>query len=630
MSRITELVREIKVQAHNYYSGNQQISDVEFDSLVYELYNLDPDNEILYSVGYGFYEDDHESYPHLRPLVGLPKEKVTVTHPLNSTETDKVATSKLDGGSVELIYSKGKLVTALTRGNGLSGRKVLDKLCYAQGVPIELKGNLSNYSGNIIGEYVLSEEDSLVLGVSDYSRNIPNGFLGRKEVKYEESSLFAFIAYRITLLDSESISKEVLDNLGNYKFILDLLGDGGFISSKYLVLDKQKEVKYEDAYDSLRLIDNKNYLSDGIVTCDNLIELDKDKNFIKLNYTNSLAYKTITETSYTKVKSIEWRLTRTQKLVPTLTVDPVELSGATISKVLAHNYKYISDNNIGVNTEIEIVRSGEVIPYILDVRRDTGEDFSAPDKCPSCNSELSLSGVDLVCTNPNCNNKSYEMLYRWITTFASVKGLGPKGVNQIISSSEANSVSDLYSSKVVGNLSKYAKMSYDKLLSNTKINITDLFYALNVKSLGYSSITKLLKENKITKNDLTSNSLVTKIENSRLTESAKNDLILAIESANFKELFNYIEVLDNEIDDKSDKISENDTRLKVCITGSLNNLTKAEFYKEYENLVVESDIKNCDYLIANSGKKSSKLLKAEKLGKCIVSEVEFLGIINRA
>lgn len=627
--KITYLEDEIRTQAYNYYSGNQQISDNEFDNLVQELSLLDPDNKVLNSVGFGFFEDDsYETYPHFAEFTGLPKSKVTddFLFKIDQGDYNLIITPKLDGGSVELIYQNGKLVRALTRGNGKVGRDVTDKLRLSQGVPSELpEGWMEKYTGNIVGEYVLSEEDRIELGLEESNRNIPNGFLARKEFDASEAKHFSFVAYRVSAVDFDNEDYfPICDMMDYHRTVLLMLNDHGFLVPDFLPIESSKEVyKYSDLYNKLRVINGKTYMIDGLVVNRDYLDWRNDHKVHYLIYADSMAYKTITDTATTKVTGINWRLTRTSKLVPTLKFEPVYLSGATISNVLAHNYQYVKDNNIGLNTEIEIVRSGEVIPYILDVNPQSGNDYEAPTHCPCCGEELFVEGVDLVCLNEFCCNKSYEDLYRWISVVAPVKGLGSRGISQIIEVTNSSSIIDLYSDYAKSqkdDLHKFARISFDILQSKPRISVTDFLYALNLQGVGYTTISKFVKDKLITSNKIKDGSVIKELESFKINDKIRNNVISKLNKVLSNELLDTVELIDNLVHEPED----NSDKLKVCITGSLSEMTKSEFYTKYSDKVVESDVKNCDYLISNSDKMSSKMTKAQKLGKSIITEADFI------
>lgn len=627
--RITELEKEIKAQAYNYYSGNQQISDAEFDNLTEELALLDPENSVLNSLGYGFFEDDiYDTYPHFAEFVGLPKSKVndSFLFRVDQGGDTLTITPKLDGGSVELIYQDGKLVRALTRGNGKVGRDVTDKLKLAQGVPTELpEGWMEKYTGNVVGEYVLSEEDRLILGLEDSNRNIPNGFLARKEFDTEEAKHFSFVAYRISAVDFDNEDYfPICDMMDYHCTILLMLKDHGFLVPQFKQVESNSKIYvYHDLYDELRVICGKTYMIDGLVANRDFLDWRNSNKVHYIIYPNSMAYKTITDTAVTKVKGINWRLTRTSKLIPTLSIEPVYLSGATISNVLAHNYQYIKDNNIGIDTEIEIVRSGEVIPYILDVNSNSGNNYDAPTNCPCCGEGLVVRGVDLVCINESCSSKSYEDLYRWISIVAPVKGLGNSGIAQIIETTNSFNIIDLYSDYALEQkeeLHKFARISFDILQSKPKIRVTDFLYALNLQGIGYTTISKFIKEKEITSHKIKDFSVIKEFENFKVNDKIKNKVTSKLN----KVLSNYLLDKVTLVDDLVSESIESNDKIKVCITGSLSDMTKSEFYNKYSDKVVESDVKNCDYLISNSDKMSSKMTKAQKLGKTVITESEFV------
>lgn len=608
--RVKYLENEIRTQAYNYYNGNQQITDEEFDKLVDELRELAPYNPVLDSTGWGA-SFDHSAIEHLTRLHGLPKKKVNSSNSLGLDHV--IITPKLDGGSVELIYYKGDLVRAITRGNGITGRDVTSKLRHAQGVPNKLS---VAYTGNVVGEYCLSEEDIKELGLDDNQRNIPNGFLNRKDFSIDEAKHFSFIAYRITAIGLFDETPKTRVGVLNY---LRYIGDFIVVPAVYLKDELSKP--FSQLIEELKHIDGKTYLLDGLVADDRSItSTDNSEGMYNyISYNDSKAYKAITETTVTEVVDIDWNLTRTGRLVPTLVLNPVQLSGATISRVTANNASYIFKNNIVKGTSIKVVRSGEVIPYILEVYSSKDVIVDNPTKCPCCNSDLEFNGTDLKCANQDCNGKSYNKLSRCITTLADVKGLGKSGINSIIELSGANELSDLFTTEDISdNLNKYARLSYSILRDKPDATPTQLFYSANVIGMGYSSIYEFVTNNGIIKDDFyDKGKLCDKIENSNLSNQKKHELLKAVPEV--LSIVPYLNLVNETVTDE-----DNSYKINVCITGSLNSCKKSEFYDKYKSQIAESSVKDCDFLIANSDKGSSKYKKALELGKVIITEEEFI------
>lgn len=614
MDRLTELENLIIKNAENYYNGQDCISDDQFDSLIEELRAIDPQNKILHSVGWGYDVSKFSGVKckHLNYLSGIAnKPRVDKESLLPS---GSIKTPKLDGGSVELQYYRGVLLKGLTRGDGTYGLDCTSKLKYI--VPNTLP---VPYTGNIVGEYVISSQDLEGFSDSISQRNIPNGFLGRDWASEEDCKRFSFIAYKVGMSTSHKFTSRV----GVLEFIRSL----GFLTVDYLV----GSIHYREAIDRLKVIGGKTYLLDGIVSSSEKIIQTEDGIII---YPDELAYKTITGTATPLVKRIDWNLTRTGRMIPTVVTEQITLSGANINRFLAHNAEYVKTQGIDVGARLEVTRSGEVIPYILDIVEPV--DPHLPTYCPACQSELEWSGVHLVCNNPDCSGQNYSRIYQWIKMLASVDNLGSMLIGALVEALEIDNIPDLYKNHDLSVLESYEGVGHSKIQVvrnmfaelNSDHSLEAYLMAMNLTGLGHRSAKKICSGTNI----------YDEIKESYYSDEFENQL-LNLKGVNYPTkialLKNWGRMLDlltlvkitPQISEESTELTE-DNRIKVCITGKLDSMTKSKFYQAHSDSIVESSVKECDYLISNSDSGSDKYKTAIKLGKRIVTESEFLRIIQ--
>lgn len=617
---VNDLVLKITTEAQNYYSGNQMISDSEFDSLVSELRSTDPDNPILTTVGWGYdiNKINQTKSNHLSSFTGLSKIKTTKDK-LFRKSNEWVITAKMDGGSVELQYLNGHLMKALTRGNGLVGIECSNKLMYSQGVPIDLN---ENYTGNIVGEYVLSQEDALGY-TEDNQRNIPNGFLGRISADPDECSKYSFIAYRISYSSSHKFSthREVLDKLASWNFIV------------VHEFTEEDDHSFLETLNDLSRINDKTYLLDGIVVNNNKLLEDNHHYY----YPESVAYKIMTETATVKVTNVDWNFTRTGKYVPTVEFDPVHLSGADIQRASGFNYKYIKDYKMDVGSVLEITRSGEVIPYIYRVLKPSTK-MTNPTKCKYCNETLVLSGKDLVCPNPDCTGKKENELWHFISVVGSVDNMGGTLLGNIIKAFNFTTIESIYQNdidySVLESMDGIGQSKIDTVkkcinkIRNESQCLEVYLVGLSIKGLGYSSAKKLadlprFKEALLNESTPSAN-IINSIQSLGQVSYTSKRYVLD----NWNELHELIQYF-NISDNKSVSSTPSTTDLiKVCITGKLQFGTKKKFYTEYKDSIVESDISDCKYLVCNEDKNSNKLKYAKDKGISIITEDQLVNMIT--
>lgn len=607
------LISSILENTNNYYNGKTCVPDEVFDKWIEELRAIDPTNPILTSVGWGYDVTtcNLQEYPHLNYLTGIAnKPRVAKTEILPS---GKVKTPKMDGGSAELQYVDGKLMRALTRGNGEVGLDCTSKMIHAQGVIVDLG---IKYTGNVVGEFVISDEDLPSFTESTSQRNVPNGLLSRNYASPEDCSKFSFIAYKVGKSTTHQFKSRIE--------ILDFLKNLGFLAVSYIM----GAIPYQEAIDRLRLIGGKHYLLDGIV-CDSTEIIMQPSGVI--TYVDEVAYKTVNETAHVKVKRIDWNLTRTGKLVPTVVTESVLLSGANVSRALGHHAKNILESGIDAGATIEIVRSGEVIPYIYGV--DSPVEVKLPQVCPECGAPLTWSGVNLVCRNPECSGQNYSNLYHWISNLADTDNLGGSLISAFIEFYDISEIPDFYKDydlEVMSNMDgigsakiKVLKQALDNL--KKPHSIENYLIALNIPGLSWESARKIVDGTSIRAEiaeSYFSDEFEMQIRYLKGVNQPTKDNLLK-NWGKIVDTYQYMNIEEPQAEDSS----EDDNRIKVCITGKLEFGTKSKFYQKYSDKIVEADVKSCDYLIANADKGSSKYKTAEKLGKTIITEEDFIQTI---
>lgn len=607
------LISSILENTNNYYNGKTCVPDEVFDKWIEELRAIDPTNPILTSVGWGYDVTtcNLQEYPHLNYLAGIAnKPRVAKTEILPS---GKVKTPKMDGGSAELQYVDGKLMRALTRGNGEVGLDCTSKMIHAQGVIVDLG---IKYTGNVVGEFVISDEDLPSFTESTSQRNVPNGLLSRNYASPEDCSKFSFIAYKVGKSTTHQFKSRIE--------ILDFLKNLGFLAVSYIM----GAIPYQEAIDRLRLIGGKHYLLDGIV-CDSTEIIMQPSGVI--TYVDEVAYKTVNETAHVKVKRIDWNLTRTGKLVPTVVTESVLLSGANVSRALGHHAKNILESGIDAGATIEIVRSGEVIPYIYGV--DSPVEVKLPQVCPECGAPLTWSGVNLVCRNPECSGQNYSNLYHWISNLANTDNLGGSLISAFIEFYDISEIPDFYKDydlEVISNMDgigsakiKVLKQALDNL--KKPHSIENYLIALNIPGLSWESARKIVDGTSIRAEiaeSYFSDEFEMQIRYLKGVNQPTKDNLLK-KWGKIVDTYQYMNIEEPQAEDSS----EDDNRIKVCITGKLEFGTKSKFYQKYSDKIVEADVKSCDYLIANADKGSSKYKTAEKLGKTIITEEDFIQTI---
>lgn len=353
---VEELETQIAYYSSKYYEGDPQITDEQFDSLVDKLRAVKPNSEVL-KTGWGF-EVVGDKVKHKYSHIGsLDKTKSYNEIPERFKNRMVYISPKLDGLSAVAYYKNGVLVKGVTRGNGEYGKDITDKLVRILGKTI----SDTKFTGAIRGELIISNDNWDLLKQKYVNiiapRNFVAGIINRNDID-DDIVYVDLVVYKIVGQENNPIMKtrdDILKWLSlNFKKVVP--------DYYYPILNEPSWLAFHnDTYEQFKKL---GYGLDGLV----LTSPDVLYNSATLGYMyDEVAFKFKAESTIVTVTDIEWNLTRTQKLVPVICFDKCYISDAEIQRATGFNAKYIYENKICVGTQVEICRSGEVIPYILGV-----------------------------------------------------------------------------------------------------------------------------------------------------------------------------------------------------------------------------------------------------------------------
>ena len=625
MSRIHELEAEILKHKALYYQGRPEISDHEYDKLEEKLKKLDPKNPVLLVVGTTTSASD--KIKHDKKMLSL--EKTYVVDDLVSWmgSEEILSTMKLDGISCSLIYQDGELSLAKTRGDGTFGENITKKVMWISNVP---KFITSKNKVEIRGELFCDEESFFKLSkeMTDIGlekptsqRNIVAGLMGRKD-NLELCRYIKFMAF-------DYISDEKI-KLEEDKF--NLLKKHEFLLPDYEVHTSKKSL--EEVIERARVfMAEGEYQIDGLVFTYNKMSLHEELGETSHHPRYKLAFKFQGESKTTTLKEITWSVSRNGILTPVGEVEPVELSGAMISRVTLHNYGMVSANNLKSGDVIEIIRSGEVIPKFLSVVTPSKEAFVIPDRCPSCDSKVETVDIRLFCRNENCPGKNKEIILNFIQKIG-IEDLSGKRLEELINAKLVKTIPDLYrleasdlmkldkvkdklSNKLIESIQKTKTVDLITFLSALGITGGAFNKCEKVVRAGFDSIVKIknLSLEQLMKVESFAEKSATEFLNS-LRE--KHDLVDELVDLGFE--FTVEETRETEITGK-----------KICITGALSEKRPVieDKIREGGGIVVSSVSKNTDILVTNeTDPSSSKFKKALELKIKIITEAELLKLLQ--
>jgi DNA ligase (NAD+) len=622
--RIKELAVKINQARHDYYNGQSKVSDKVYDAWIDELASLDPKNLAVIGIG-SEPVSNWDKYTHLVPMGSLNKaqtqEEFRAWCGKYLTVQDRMLlTLKLDGLSVSLIYENGALVKAATRGSGTTGELITANVARMRGVPLRLKQKIN---ATIRGEILLSKENHAKY-FSDYSntRNAASGVSRRYDG--EGSDKLTVIVYQLTTDDLD---------LKTHEEMFTALQQLDFIVPTFYVLTIPEEVIVirNDYEDGLR--DKYQFDLDGLVV--HVDDLQKHEQYGSLHSKPyaSIAYKFDSVAREGHIGDIIVQCGNSGRLTPVVVFNPkVHLMGAEIEKASLHNFANIEELGVGIGATVLVCRSNDVIPFVEEVVVAPKKVFTAPTHCPVCNSLVVERGEYVQCPNTaTCPAQVLGRLLNWIKEL-NVLEWGESLLQKLIDSGKVSTIADLYKLTVadIATLDrmgdKSAQKCYDILHANKEIPLEIFLGALSIPMIGQSTIKAIMdagcdtltKFGQLGANEFAQVPGVGPTKSESLAQGLKDNQQLILD------------LLTNGVKIKK-KIIGKLTNKSLCFTG-----TMAHKRAELEQMVVEaggtvksSVGKGLTYLVINdTASTSSKAQAARKLGTSLISEDEFLSMIE--
>lgn len=494
--KIQELADAVMYHKRLYYAGRPEISDAAFDRLEAELRELAPDHPALAFVGTDLIATTRK-VTHRQPMLSL--QKVYSEEDLWSWVKDYAVVGmwKIDGASMSLVYEKGRLVLAKTRGNGREGEDVTDKVRWISDIPsrlsqpwdVEVRGELycSEHQFALLVEQMLARN----LERPTSPRNIVAGLLGRKS-QFDLARHFNFLAFDL-LPDAEDL--QVADEMAK----LEWLGKQGFNLPGPQLLKGQDAVKRFLQQVQLDVAESEIGLDGAVFVYDDLA-LHKQLGYTAHHPRFKMSFKWQGQTAISTIQSIQWATSRLGIVTPVAVIEPVALSGATITNITLHNAEHVKAYNLKVGDQIEIVRSGEVIPKFLEVKVPGPGSYQFPKECPSCGTLLEFDEVRLRCPNvEGCQAQKLAVILNWIVV-AGIDDLSEKRLENLVRSGLVKSAPDLYRLTVETLMTqpltneKMAKKLYENIQKTRSLPAARFFTGLGISGAGVTTWEKLLAE----------------------------------------------------------------------------------------------------------------------------------------
>ncbi len=653
--RMDELINIINDASIKYYvDDNPSITDQEYDDYYNELLkleekypNLKRSDSPTLRVG-GKVVDKFEKVTHESPMLSfddifnedeivLFDERIKKTCP-NATYTLE---PKMDGLSGSLLYEKGVLKRAATRGDGLIGENITHNVETIKSVPlrlnkaldIEVRGEI--YMSKASFEKCNKEKEKRGENLFANPRNAAAGSVRQLDSKIAAKRNLDFMAYFIPNPDKYGIktqgeSLEFLKELG-FKTNYNLNG---------LAKDVNDIINYIDDLGSKR--PNLPFEIDGVVLKVNSLEDEEKLGFTERVPRWGIAYKFPAEEVLTTLKEIKFTVGRTGKITPNALFSPVHVAGSVISKATLHNEDYCLDKDVRVGDVISIRKAGDVIPEVVEVKKErrTGKEvpFKMIENCPMCASKLVKEDANYFCKNDLCPARKMEGLIHFASrNTMNIDGLGERIIEDFYNMGFIKSISDIYllsnHKEDLIELEGFGEKSVNNLLEsieNSKNNsLEKVLFALGIRHVGkktakilaqkYKTIDNLIEasESELTDvNDI--GEIIAKSVRSYLDDPSNLKLIEDLKNLGLN--FEY----------KNDSSDDSLSGMTFVLTGTLEKYKREELTKilEDKGAKVTSSVTKKTTGVIVGDKPGSKYDKALKLGVKIYKEEDALNIIK--
>lgn len=659
--QILQLRDQLNKHNYNYYVlDNPTISDYEFDLKLKQLIALEQQHPEYFDLNSpsqrvgGEITKNFETLVHEHRMYSLDnsysKEDLldweTRIKKLVDGNLEFTCELKYDGASISLTYENGLFVKAVTRGDGVQGDNVTANVKTIKSVPLQLQGDYPE-KFDIRGEIVLPfegfhkmNEERIEIGEEPYRnpRNTASGSL--------------------KLQDSSEVAKRPLECL-----LYSIVGNNLNIKTQFEGLEKARSwgFKVPQAAKLVHSIDGVlefinywdehrhtlPYETDGVVIKVNNLQQQEELGYTAKAPRWAIAYKFKAEQVSTRLNEITYQVGRTGAITPVANLEPVELAGTTVKRASLHNADQIEKLDIRVGDEVFVEKGGEIIPKIIAVDLSKRPANSIPTQyitnCPECHTQLVRTEGEAQHYCPNYNGCKPQIIGR-IQHFISrkamdIEGLGGETVALLVNEGLIQDYSDLYelTKEQVIPLERMAEKSAENLIKGIELSkevpFERVLYALGIRYVGETVAKKLAKHYK-------------SIE--ALANASHEDLILVDEigvkiaesvveffnSETNREIINRLKKFGVQLEISAEKLANQTNKLEgniFVVSGVFHTVSRDELKKLIEDnggKVSSSISGKTNYVVAGDNMGPSKREKAEKLQVNIISEQDFLNLLQ--
>ena len=660
--RIIELREELHAHNHRYYVENApEISDQEFDALMRELQELEArhpemhdDNSPTQRVGSDL-SSEFQQVAHRYPMLSLAntynRQEVadwyeSVSKGLHGADFEVCCEMKYDGLSISLTYEDGRLVRAVTRGDGVRGDDVTANVRTIRSIPLVLTGSTYPASFEIRGEILMpwdvfnhlnAEREKAEEPLFANPRNAASGTLkSLSSALVASRQLDAYLYY---------IIGEELPSTGHYEN-LEKASQWGFKISKGM----KKAHSLDEIYDFIDYWDterkNLPVATDGIVLKVNSLRQQRALGFTAKSPRWAIAYKFKAERERTRLIDVTFQVGRTGAVTPVANMEPVQLAGTTVKRATLNNEDFIRSFDLHIGDYVYVEKGGEIIPKIVGVDLDSRQADATRVEfikcCPECGTPLVRYEGEAVHYCPNddgCPPQIKGRIEHFISRRAmNIDSLGPETIDEYYRRGIIKNIADLYDIDVQqingdGSREKSARKIVEGIAASREVPFERVVFALGIRLVGETSAKTLARHFKdidrlqaATLDELTHIDGIGEIMAKSVISYFQNDENATI-VRRLKDYGLRMSLSEEQLAGHTDRLKG----LTIVISGVFQRHSR----DEYKTLIEQHGGKNTgsisaktSYLLAGDNMGPAKLQKAEKLGVKIINEQQFLEMIG--
>lgn len=663
--KIQDLSAEINQHNYNYYVlSKPTISDYEFDMLLEELQKLEAqfpqladENSPTKRVG-GSITKNFETVKHKYPMLSLSnsysKEEIAdFEHRIKKLvegELEYVCELKYDGVAIGITYKNGKLVQAVTRGDGVQGDNITENVKTIRSIPLQLKGDFPEefeirgevFMPKKVFEQLNKEKEEIGEQLYANARNTASGTL--------------------KMQDSAIVAQRKLDS-----YLYFVLGENLPFSTHFQAIEKAKEwgfkvplseKKYiakcrsvDEIFEFINYWDKARHQLDfdidGVVIKVNSYDKQQELGMTAKSPKWAIAYKFKAEQAKTKLLEITYQVGRTGAITPVANLQPVLLAGTTVKRASLHNADQIEKLDIRINDTVLVEKGGEIIPKIVGVEATQRDIFSEPvsyiTHCPECNTPLVRKEGEAQHYCPNewgCPPQIKGKITHFISRKAmNIDGLGEETIDLLVDKNLISNSADLYELtyhqlyELEGFKEKKVQNILEGIQKSKQVPFERVLFAIGIRYVGETVAKKLAKQFKS----------IDAIANATFEELINTDEIGDKIAESLQQFFanEYHQQLVNRLKEKGLQLTLSEEQLAnttnklagltFVVSGVFSLFSRDELKNSIEQnggKVAGSISKKTSYIVAGENMGPSKLQKAQDLGVAIIDENKFMEMIE--